>query len=313
MGSNQTKSRTATSNNDNIFQAAREHCPLCHSARLDFYTLIQHFEPHFRIDQCLDCGHLFMNPQWTSSYNESLYQKEYFAGEAAYHYHDERSTSYYDAYVWRARLKRIRQFQKRGHLLDIGCAFGGFLQEAAKYFIPYGVEPSDYAADWLNERFHNVHPGPLETAPWPDESMDVITAIEVIEHIPEPQTFLENIGRLLKPGGLVVIQTADFHGWQAVKQGGDYHYFLPGHLHYYHLKNLKAILRRWANIQLFYEFRGADVDIWPKMLKARGNFRSIKDYSKWFKIALYHILSKIRWRGRYLTSGFVLYGVKASE
>ena len=42
---------------------------------------------------------------------------------------------------------------------------------------------------------------------------DLITALEVIEHVAEPQAFLDTIGRRLSPGGLVILSTPNATAW----------------------------------------------------------------------------------------------------
>ncbi len=51
----------------------------------------------------------------------------------------------------------------------------------------------------------------------------------MIEHLSYPEKVFEKLGKILKPGGLLLIQTANFEGWQAINAGADYHYYLPGH------------------------------------------------------------------------------------
>lgn len=295
----------------NIYKTAKTNCPICFSDNLQEYAVIRRFADPFHIDRCSECGHLFMNPAWSKDYIESLYGKDYYQEKADYSYHDERKQLKFEQIVWRARLRNIRTFVRGGNFLDIGCSFGGFLREAGRYFQPYGVELSPYAADYAGKNIDGeIFQGKLEDAPFAAASMDVITAIEVVEHIEDIEAFFKKAGELLRPGGLIVLQTADFDGWQAIRAGSDYHYFLPGHLHYYTSANLRKILYKWSGIGNFYEFRGTDFGLIPKLLKSRSNFNSLSDYRRWMNISSYHLKSKIRWKGHYLTSAMVLYGIK---
>jgi hypothetical protein len=61
------------------------------------------------------------------------------------------------------------------------------------------------------------------------DSFAAITLIEVAEHLTSPRVpHLPQPIACSKRGGVLVIQTANFEGWQAVKGGADYHYYLPG-------------------------------------------------------------------------------------
>jgi len=137
----------------------------------------------------------------------------------------------------------------------------------------------------------------------------VITLIEVIEHLEKPQLVFNKLSAILKKDGLLVIQTADFEGLQAKECGSSYHYYLPGHLYYYSFSNLKNILIK-NGFSHFIPFFGVDFPLYAKLLKSRGNFKSPKDYLKWFTISLYHLKSKIRIRSERLTSSLVLYAFK---
>jgi SAM-dependent methyltransferase len=61
----------------------------------------------------------------------------------------------------------------------------------------------NYARDRLAV---NVYPGPLERAGLPEGHFDVVTAFYVVEHLPDPITFLKECHRVLKPGGLLLLR-----------------------------------------------------------------------------------------------------------
>lgn len=296
---------------NNLFKPGSKQCPLCNGKNLIKFAEIDRFENTFNIDKCLLCNHIFMNPLWKEAVLDKLYLRDYYEGSADFSYHDERKQLPFERKVWQARLKKIRSFKPNGNFCDVGCSFGGFLSEASQFFMPFGVEISSHAAGFARKvHGSTIFLGSLENVPWKKNSMDVITAIEVIEHLESPKNFLQKAGFLLKPGGLLVLQTADFDALQAQKQGKDYHYFLPGHLHYFRSKNLKEAMRKYSGIDKVIEFRGTDFGLTPKLKKSRGNFTRWFHYLKWLKISIYHIKSKIKWRGKYLTSAMVLYGFK---
>lgn len=96
-----------------------------------------------------------------------------------------------------------------GKLLDIGCATGTFLSIAKKEdWECYGVEISDYAASIAREKVGvDIFNGSLRKASFPDGFFDVVTMWDTIEHLSEPLEELSEVWRVLKPGGIFLINT----------------------------------------------------------------------------------------------------------
>jgi len=118
-----------------------------------------------------------------------------------------------------------------GHcVLDVGCGAGYFLnmireKYLEKGFAPLlaGVEISTYQLSYMIRRMQKegvlhaiaVH-GNGEFLPFADESFDLITCSEVLEHIRNPVRALKEMGRILKPGGHLLLSTPSMsaiHGW----------------------------------------------------------------------------------------------------
>lgn len=94
-----------------------------------------------------------------------------------------------------------------GTLLDVGCGAGGFREFAKAIADAYvGTDIVRYDGFPADARFL---PGNLEgdRIPVDDESMDVVCALEVIEHLENPRAFVRELARCVRPGGLVVVTT----------------------------------------------------------------------------------------------------------
>ena len=100
-------------------------------------------------------------------------------------------------------------------LLDIGCGNGFFLASAKEAgWQVSGVEPDPVAAAVARDRGVHVMVGTVDLLADESNCFDVITLSHVIEHVHEPQKLLESVHRLLKPGGVIYVETPNIesHG-----------------------------------------------------------------------------------------------------
>lgn len=184
----------------------------------------------FRIVQCLDCGLMFTNPvpDLSSAYEENV--------DAVY------LTSVPERRHTAARaIALVRRFKPSGHLLDVGCASGVFLDAAAPYFTTEGIELSRWARD-IAARRHAVSDRPLADQEGKDR-YDVVTLWGVIEHFADPKGELAAAARLLKPGGVLAIYTGDCEAWLPRLLGKRWWWFQGMHLYYFSNCTLARMLR----------------------------------------------------------------------
>jgi 2-polyprenyl-3-methyl-5-hydroxy-6-metoxy-1,4-benzoquinol methylase len=106
------------------------------------------------------------------------------------------------------QLDLIERFAPRGDLLDVGSHGGFFLRRArARGWRVRGVEPSPASSQVAREHLGlEVATGTLDDARLTAASFDVVTLIDVLEHIGEPRPILEEIHRVLRPGGRVFVK-----------------------------------------------------------------------------------------------------------
>lgn len=280
-------------------------CPVCYCTPEYLYT-IDRFESIFNIMRCPGCG---LQMQSDIPEDASIFYTEaYYSGKAEYNYHDERRHAHFDRHVWRARLKTIQKYVPApADFLDVGCAFGGLVGTAAEMgYRALGLDISKYAVAQGRAAGLNLQQGNLNPGIFPNRSIDIVTMIEVMEHIEQPLVCMRTLRDLIRPGGLLVIQTANFLGYQARKSSANYHYYLPGHFYYYSTYTLTRLLQRYGfgNFRIYHP---VDFGLLPKLLKSRGSFQSPGDYLKWNPITRYHILGHLACRHLALTSSMVLY------
>lgn len=100
-------------------------------------------------------------------------------------------------------------------LLDLGCGAGLLAPHVAR--LGYRHVGVDLVPISLNlARQHGVEPvrADVHRLPLASESVDVVSAGEILEHVPDPSTVVSEACRVLRPGGLLVLDTIN-DTWQA--------------------------------------------------------------------------------------------------
>lgn len=119
-------------------------------------------------------------------------------------------TSVEDRHWWyaerRSVLRRLLRDKRRGTALDVGAAGGGNTRELiAKGWQPVALEYSADGAEVAHERGMQVVRADATRLPFPSESFDLVTALDILEHIPDHEAAAAEIYRTLRPGGSVII------------------------------------------------------------------------------------------------------------
>lgn len=122
-------------------------------------------------------------------------------------------------YKLRAYLSRILHWAPKSvltgpaRLLDIGCGYGRFLAVAKSSFDVYGIDPSSFAVKAARQIVgtNRVSVNTLE-AYRPDVKFDVVTVLDVLEHIDNRSESVKKIAKLLKPGGICLIVVPVYDG-----------------------------------------------------------------------------------------------------
>jgi len=150
---------------------------------------------------------------------------------------------------------RARRFELIRHLLDqkispgrrvldIGCSNGDLLQYLSTDWEAFGVEPGEEAAAMATRRGVKILGPAVDALPIGDR-FDAVTAIDVVEHIPNPRPFFQRVADLLEPGGVLVIVTGDSSAWSWRLMGSKYWYCsIPEHVSFYSRRPLDEIGRR---------------------------------------------------------------------
>lgn len=231
-------------------------CPICGSSEVT-----RRLED---IARCRKCGMQFYSGYYDAQEAAELYGREYFQGKVYRDYPAE-------------AVPRIRLFQQKmdllrpllpveGRLLDVGCAYGFFLEVAKERgFHVQGVDIAVVAVDYARSVFGStVFHGELATAGFADSSFDVMTLWDTLEHLRNPHIVLEEASRILKPGGVLVVETLNINTLSRRLLRGRWPLYAPPyHLFYFTRTTAKKLLhdagftvRRQFSIQTYARSTG---------------------------------------------------------
>jgi len=167
-------------------------------------------------------------------------------------------------------------YRRTNRLLDIGCGAGTLLTVAKQGgWDAEGVEVSIPTVEHLGKQGLNVFPGELAHAEFPEGHFDVVTACELIEHVPDPSSLIAEVARILRPGGVFWATTPHSNGasgrvlklrWSIVSP--------PEHLHLFSIRGLSGLLSRQGFQRVKVTSEGLNVG------ELIGRFRSRQEAGK---------------------------------
>jgi len=173
-------------------------CVLCSGSNAE---IIERCKGGFRVLKCCSCGLVSVSPLPHRELIESAHTDSYYAPWIQ----NQRAKR---IRMWKTRLKTLDSLTaQKGRLLDIGCAEGLFLEQAAHDgWEVTGTEISAFAVRHGKEKLGlNVLQGDLGDMKFPDNSFDAVTMWHVLEHTTDPIAVLKEIRRVLKDDGVFVM------------------------------------------------------------------------------------------------------------
>lgn len=221
----------------------RPDCPLCGgSARQDeLYRF-----PPFAVARCRACRLWYLRPRLAEEAMRQKYEDDrYFeGGDAGYRSYQAQERTLRSTFRSFLRTLAARGMTG-GRLLEIGCAYGFFLEEAAGQFDERtGTDYSQAALVRARGRADRLLLGGTEALA-PGELFDCVVALHVIEHIYDPIAFLRTLAGHLRPGGRIVLATPDMGGfWRPLLRYRWPFFKIPEHVTYFDRRTLVALLRR---------------------------------------------------------------------
>lgn len=140
----------------------------------------------------------------------------------------------------------------KGRLLDFGCGNGQFMGMVSPYCEDaYGIDVCEDVLEVARRKYPNIKVMVLdeeEGIPFTNNYFDTVCVIDVLEHILDTETTLEEIYRVLKPNGKLLIATNELtrikHILIALCYQDNYFYPTSPHIRYFTKRNLSDLLHR---------------------------------------------------------------------
>jgi 2-polyprenyl-3-methyl-5-hydroxy-6-metoxy-1,4-benzoquinol methylase len=170
--------------------------------------------------------------------------------------------------------------------LDLGCYDGQFITSVVDDDMVVGLDVAEAALRAARQRGLGAVRGQVETTlPFRDEGFSTVVAAEIIEHVFDTQAVLDELARVLAPGGWLAVTTPNLvalSGRAQLVLGRSPHNIefdaspgTSGHIRYFTFDTLELLLRRsglnplgrWTNVAYFSRFGSSATvgRVWPSL------------------------------------------------
>jgi 2-polyprenyl-3-methyl-5-hydroxy-6-metoxy-1,4-benzoquinol methylase len=150
--------------------------------------------------ECKTCFLLFRFPRLAGSDSNFLYRQ---ADKATWSARSEERRDWTLAATW------LTSAAEGGMILDVGCFDGGFLDSLGSRYERHGVEINEQASQEAQRKGVDIIGTDFSDLEKLFGSYDGVTALDVIEHVPDPFRFLALLAQVTRPGGTVIISTGN--------------------------------------------------------------------------------------------------------
>lgn len=158
----------------------------------------------FQIVRCNECDLVYVNPRPSPAQLREFYEKYYEPEEVVPEAWEREMGGVFEQHAdW-----ITEHATQPGVVLDIGSSFGHFLRGMERRgWKTVGIEPSSIAAAYSRTISRGtVHTAGFEEVELAPESFDAVISLYVLEHVNDPRGFMEQVFRILKPGGQAIIR-----------------------------------------------------------------------------------------------------------
>jgi len=175
----------------------------------------------------------------------ALYGRDYFHGCEYHDYVAERESLRLNFVRRLATLEALAGGLRGKSLLEIGCAYGFFLELAKERGLrAHGVDITEDGVRFAREELR-VDARAGDYLALPGEPVDIVAMWDTIEHLRFPDRFVAKAASELRPGGLLALTTGDLGSINARLRGRRWRMIHPPtHLHYFDVATVSLLLQR---------------------------------------------------------------------
>jgi len=209
----------------------------------------QHYLLYEGILRCSECGHVFADFTPDDSYLWDIYRKDYFFGEEYSNYVADRRVIQKNLRRRLSVLQRFINWEKHNHLLEIGCAYGFFLDLVRERFkFAVGLDISEDGIRYARERLGvNAYQVDFLQYDCSHRMFDIVCMWDTIEHIRDPHLYIEKISSIVPKDGLLALTTGDIDSLLARLQRDRWRMIHPPtHIHYFSRRTIERLLRQYG-------------------------------------------------------------------
>ena len=219
-------------------------CPWCGSENAQLHLELKDLfltQEQFKILECKDCGLLYTTPRPNKEEIGRYYKSD------EYYSHQENKEGFIPKVYEKVKSINLKnkyhiatEKTTKGKILDIGCGVGDFLHTMEQQgWDCTGVEPSENAKAIARKRIKAQLLSSEEQENLPEGSFDVITMWHVLEHVDALRWQIQQLYRLCKPGGRIVIALPNYKSYDGQYYKAEWAaYDVPRHLNHFDQKTL---------------------------------------------------------------------------
>lgn len=202
----------------------------------------------FELRRCKPCNLIMTTPRPTPDCMH-LYYRDWYTGTTIEQARDQQVNCIGNRFVARTRLRLLERtgpLERGMKVLDVGAGFGVqldyYIRQRGIVATSLDFDPETCQASIVKD-VADVRTGDLLDMGFPDASFDLVTLHESLEHVYRPKAVLDEVFRILKPGGRVAIDTPDFGAWWRMVWGRYWFGILvPAHLYHFTKDSLGRIV-----------------------------------------------------------------------